>query len=62
MRDHLPPHVHVLLKDGREVLVLLETGKLIMRQKVRTDEIAEARDWIAARRLELIQLFKELQQ
>lgn len=61
-RDHLPPHVHVLLKDGREVLVYLADGKLVMRQKVRRMEIAEALDWIAARAPELIERFKELQQ
>jgi hypothetical protein len=30
-RDHLPPHVHVLLNDGREVLVHLADGQLVMR-------------------------------
>ena len=60
-RDHLPPHVHVLLNDGREVLVHLEDGKLVMRQKVRRLEIVEALDWIAARAPELIKRFKELQ-
>lgn len=61
-RDPLPPHVHVLLNDGREVLVHLEDGKLVMRQRVRRLEISEALDWIAARAPELIERFKELQQ
>ncbi|WP_306546384.1 DUF4160 domain-containing protein [Malikia spinosa] len=53
--------MHVLLKDGREVLVHLADGKLVMRQKVRRIEIAEALDWIAAHAPELIERFKELQ-
>ncbi len=54
--------MHVQLNDGREVLVHLEDGKLVMRQKVRRLEIAEALEWIAVRAPELIERFKELQQ
>lgn len=60
-RDHLPPHVHVLLNDGREVLVHLADGQLVMRQRVRRAELGEALAWIAARRAELAEMFEELQ-
>lgn len=60
-RDHRPPHVHVLLSDGREVLVELESGRMTARQKVLNDEIADALAWISSHATELTERFEELQ-
>lgn len=60
--DHLPPHCHVLLSDGREALVDLATFKLITvgDKAVRQREIAEALSWIRANTTHLIRTFREL--
>jgi hypothetical protein len=60
-RDHRPAHVHILLADGREVLVVLADMSTDARQKVRPAEIADALAWIATRAAELTDLFEELQ-
>lgn len=60
-RDHRPAHVHVLLNDGREVLVNLGDMSTAARRPVRTAEIAEALAWIASRAPELTRFFEELQ-
>lgn len=60
-RDHRPAHVHVLLNDGREALVYLNTLNVEARQKVLPAELAEALTWIGGRAAELTQLFEELQ-
>ena len=60
-RDHRPAHVHVLMSDGREVLVYLDDLRTEARQKVRWAEIASALAWIGPRADELSQLFEELQ-
>jgi hypothetical protein len=61
-RDHRPAHVHVLFSDGRDVLVYLESLRMISRQPVRAGEMAPALAWIAERTRELITHFEELQQ
>ena len=60
-RDHRPAHVHVLMSDGREVLVYLDDLRTEARQKVRRAEIIAALGWIRPRADELSQLFEELQ-
>jgi hypothetical protein len=60
-RDHRPAHVHVLMSDGREVLVYLDDLRTEAREKVRRAEIAAALAWIRPRVAELAQLFEELQ-
>jgi hypothetical protein len=44
--DHPPPHVHVVLNDGRECIV--EIGSLLVIGKVIKREIREALSWIAS--------------
>lgn len=47
-RDHLPPHVHVLSCDRREVLVEIET--LAVVGNIPRRELAAVLAWIAANR------------
>lgn len=58
--DHMPPHCHVLLNDGREVLVVLATGE-VLRGAAAHRELAEALAWITTHRAELLARFEELQ-
>ena len=51
-RDHLPPHVPVLSRDRREVLVELET--LAVAGNIPRHELAEVLAWIADNRGELL--------
>lgn len=50
-RDHLPPHVHVLSRDRREVLIELETLAV-------TGNLAEVLTWIADNRGELMTIWR----
>ena len=43
-RDHQPPHVHVLMADGREVLVEIEGLRVVGNIPGR--ELVEALEWI----------------
>jgi len=45
-RDHMPPHFHVVLADGRNCLVEIET--LAVLGPIRADEIAAALEWASA--------------
>ena len=57
--DHLPPHFHVRMHDGREALV--EIGTLaILRGRMRPREQAEAMTWAAAHLSLLNVRWKEL--
>lgn len=61
VRDHRPAHVHILLSDGREVLVYLANMSTTARHKVRQAEIADALAWITKHADQLKALFEELQ-
>ena len=50
--DHPPPHVHVVLRDGREAVVEIESLKIIGKPVGR--EIREALDWIASEKTFLL--------
>lgn len=56
--DHLPPHVHVVLADRRDAMVMLDTMQVISRT-VATREIADALDWIKANSDEARRIFLE---
>lgn len=56
--DHLPPHVHVVMKDRRDALVYLDTLQVVSKTLKATD-IAEALDWIADNRALARQIFEE---
>jgi len=45
--DHLPPHVHVRMRDGREVLVELH-GLTVLRGTVPMRALHEALAWVRA--------------
>ena len=50
--DHLLPHVHVRLSDGRECTVDIET--LAIKGRIAAREIREELDWIASNRIPLL--------
>lgn len=56
--DHHPAHVHVVLADCRDALVMLDTLAVVSRT-VQAREIADALAWIAANRDACHQLFEE---
>lgn len=56
--DHRPAHVHVVLADRRDALVMLDTLAVVSRT-VQAREIADALAWIAAHRDACRQLFEE---
>lgn len=60
--DHLPPHCHVLLSDGREALVDLSTFRLttIGHKAVKPRDVVDALSWIRANAANLIKAFREL--
>lgn len=57
--DHLPPHFHVRLHDGREALVEIATLS-VLRGSVTRRELAEALAWAEANRATLVDKWKEL--
>lgn len=57
-RDHLPPHVHILSSDRREVLVEIETRKVVGNIPLR--ELAEALAWVADNQAELLTIWRRL--
>jgi hypothetical protein len=58
LRDHLPPHFHVVMNDGREALVRIDTLQII-RGKVPDRELVEALAWASKNRLLLMKKFEE---
>lgn len=50
--DHPPPHVHVVMSDGRDCIVEIET--LLVVGKLAAREIREALKWIERERAFLI--------
>ncbi len=61
VKDHSPPHFHVVLNDQREAWVRIDTVKIIYG-KVAAREIAEALNWAKENREALAAKFEELQQ
>lgn len=57
--DHLPPHFHVRMNDGREVLIEIATLE-VLRGSVSKRELAEAVAWAEANRDALAAKWKEL--
>lgn len=58
-RDHLPPHVHVIVSDGREALVAI-ADLAITADRIKRRDVAEALEWIASHRAALTTQWKEL--
>ncbi|WP_046059714.1 DUF4160 domain-containing protein [Paracidovorax citrulli] len=58
-RDHLPPHVHVILSDGREALVAV-ADLAITADRIKRREIADALEWVVNNRAALTAKWKEL--
>jgi hypothetical protein len=50
--DHPPPHVHVVLRDGRDAIVEIES--LLVVGKLAARELSAALNWIAAERTFLL--------
>ena len=61
LRDHAPPHFHIVMNDGREVWVRIDTTEII-HGKVALREMAEVLDWAKSNSAVLAAKFKELQQ
>lgn len=57
--DHLPPHFHVRMGDGREALVEIESLG-VLRGSIPKRELAEALAWAAANRSALVAKWKAL--
>lgn len=60
-RDHAPPHFHIVMNDGREVWVRIDTVEII-HGKVAVREVAAVLDWAKSNREYLVAKFEELQQ
>ena len=61
LKDHAPPHFHIVMNDGREVWVRIDPAEII-HGKVAKREVAEALEWAKSNRALLAARFKELQQ
>jgi hypothetical protein len=57
--DHLPPHFHVRMTDGREALVVIDT-LTILSGSLKPRELAPALEWAAANKQTLIAKWQEL--
>ncbi len=61
LRDQAPPHFHIVMNDGREVWVRIDTTEII-RGKVAMREVAEVLVWAKSNRAFLAAKFEELKQ
>lgn len=61
LKDHAPPHFHIVMNDGRELCVRIDTTEII-HGKVALREVAEVLDWATSNRTFLAAKFEELQQ
>ena len=59
-KDHAPLHFHVVMNDGREVWVRIDTLEII-HGKIAQREIAEAMAWAATEYAFLLARFEEWQ-
>lgn len=60
LKDHAPPHFHIVMNDAREVWVRIDTVELI-HGKVPLREIASVLAWARSNRAALAAKFEELQ-
>ena len=56
--DHLLPHVHIVLRDGRECTVVIDSLRVVGRVPAR--EIHEELRWIESHRIALRQEWRRL--
>lgn len=57
--DHLPPHFHVRMGDGREALVIIESLDVIS-SSLKPRELVPALEWATANKPALIAKWQEL--
>ncbi|GIX38022.1 MAG: hypothetical protein KatS3mg127_1261 [Silanimonas sp.] len=57
--DHLPPHFHVRVRDGREALVVIATLE-VLSSSLKARELAEALEWARSNQGVLAAKWKEL--
>lgn len=60
LKDHAPPHFHVLLLDGKEALIEISSLE-ILQGDVPRRELSEVLQWAANNRNMLLNKFEELQ-
>ena len=60
VRDHPPPHFHILMNDGREAWVRIDTMEII-HGKIAAREVADVLVWARTKRDALAALFEEMQ-
>lgn len=60
LKDHAPPHFHVLMRDGKEALIEI-SGLEILQGNVPRRELSEVLQWAASNRNMLMNKFEELQ-
>jgi hypothetical protein len=56
--DHRPPHVHVVLADRRDALVVIDTLEVVS-STLHASDMAEALAWIADHRALVRRIFEE---
>jgi len=61
LKDHAPPHIHVLMRDGKEALIEIASLE-ILQGNVPRRELSEVLQWAASKRSMLLNKFKELQE
>ena len=57
--DHLPPHFHVRMRDGREALVVIETLATLAGD-IKPRELAPVLAWASAHQSDLTAKWQEL--
>lgn len=57
-RDHGPPDCHVVLSDGRDVLV--ELADLAVKGRIEAHQLRESLAWITEHQQELMQKWQEM--
>ena len=60
MKDHAPPHFHVLFRDGREALLSISDLK-VLRGQVAHRELSDVLEWAKVNREMLLDTFEEFQ-
>jgi len=60
LKDHAPPHFHVLMRDGKEALIEISSLE-ILQGNVPRRELSEVLQWAASNRNMLLNKFEELQ-
>lgn len=57
--DHLPPHFHVRMQDGREALINI-ADLSILSGRITRRELREVLDWAKQHQAELSKIWEEL--